>query len=306
MSRTNEVTMRLSVKGREELLKTMRDMGGEYAKAAKRIDAGSKEANAAIKGVNTAVKEGQSALEGYAQRGGVLGRVLSSMGPVGLAAAAGLGAITVAAGAAMKVAREAVSAFDALGKSADTLQMTTDTLQALKAAATDEGVAFTDVEGAVRSLTKAHSDLVLGSGELYTRLKDTNPQLLEMLRNTTSNDERLRILTGALQAAETQTERNNIAYAAFGESGLGVARMLERQQGGIDGMIAKYREMGLIVREDVIRNAEEMQTKFGLAAEIVDLKLKQAFIDLAPVLVQAVELIADMVLGLSKLLEATN
>lgn len=306
MTKRTDVTMRLSVKGRDELLKTMRDMGGEFTKAAKRIESGSKEANAAIKGVNTAVKEGQTALEGYAQRGGVLGRVLSSMGPGGLAAAAGIGAVTLAVGAAMKVAREAVTAFDALGKSADTLQMSTDALQALKAAANDEGVAFTDVEGAVRSLTKAHSDLVLGSGELYIRLKDTNPQLLEMLRNTTSNDERLRILTGALQAAETQTERNNIAYAAFGESGLGVARMLERQQGGIDGMIAKYREMGLIVREDVIRNAEEMQTKFGVAAEIVDLKLKQAFIDLAPVLVQAVELIADMVSGLSALLEATK
>lgn len=302
----NDLALRLSVKGREELLSTMKDMGGEYAKAAKKIESGSKEANAALKGVNTAVKEGKGALEDYAQRGGVLGRMLKDIGPAGLLAGASIGAITVALGGAMKVAREAVKAFDEIGKSADTLQLSTDALQSLKAAATDEGVAFTDVEGAVRSLTKAHSDLVLGSGELYTRLKDTNPQLLEMLRNTTSNDERLRILTGALQSAQTQTEKNNIAYAAFGESGLGVARMLERQQGGVDGMIAKYREMGLVVREDVIRNAEDMETQFGVAAQVVDLQLKQAFIDLAPALIGGAQLLADFATVLGGIVELTR
>lgn len=303
MTKYVETTMRLSVKGRDELLKTMRDMGGEYAKAAKRIESGSKEANVAIKSVNTAAKEGQSALEGYAQRGGLVGRVLKDLGPAGLAAGATIGAVTVALGAAMKVAREAVTAFDALGKSADTLQMTTDLLQGLKAAAADEGVAFAQVETAARSLTKAHADLMRGTGQLYGSLKDTNPQLLEMLRNTTSNDERFRILTSALQGAQSQTEKNTIAYAAFGESGLAVARMLERQQGGIDGMIAKYREMGLIVREDVIRNAEDMETKFGVASQVIDLQLKQAFIDLAPFLLQTAQLTADLVSGLSELID---
>lgn len=306
MTKRTDVTMRLSVKGRDELLKTMRDMGGEYAKAAKRIESGSKDANVAIKSVNTAAKEGHSALEGYAQRGGLVGRVLKDLGPVGLAAGATIGAVTVALGAAMKVAREAVSAFDALGKSADTLQMTTDLLQGLKAAAADEGVAFAQVETAARSLTKAHADLMRGSGQLYNSLKTTNPQLLEMLRNTTSNDERFRILTSALQGAQSQTEKNTIAYAAFGESGLAVARMLERQQGGIDGMIAKYREMGLIVREDVIRNAEDMETKFGVAAQVIDLQLKQAFIDLAPFLIQAAELAADVAKAINDIIASTK
>lgn len=306
MTKPTDVTMRLSVKGRDELLKTMRDMGGEYAKAAKRIESGSKEANVAIKSVNAAAKEGHSALEGYAQRGGLVGRVLKDLGPVGLAAGATIGAVTVALGAAMKVAREAVSAFDALGKSADTLQMTTDLLQGLKAAAADEGVAFAQVETAARSLTKAHADLMRGTGQLYGSLKDTNPQLLEMLRNTTSNDERFRILTSAMQGAQSQTEKNTIAYAAFGESGLAVARMLERQQGGIDGMIAKYREMGLIVREDVIRNAEDMETKFGVASQVIDLQLKQAFIDLAPFLIEAAELMADVASALGNIVAATR
>lgn len=302
----NVIPLRLSVKGREEIIKAMKDMGGEHARAAKKIEEGSKKANSALRGVNTAVNEGKRAMEDYAQQGGILGRIMKDMGPGGLAMGAAVGGITVALGAALKVAREAVTAFDEIGKSADTLQLTTDMLQGLKAAANDEGVAFTDVEGAVRSLTKAHSDLVLGSGELFNRLKDTNPELLEMLRNTTNNDERLRIITGSLQGATSATEKANIAYAAFGESGLGVARMLERQQGGVDAMIGKYREMGLIVREDVIRNAEDMQTQFGVASQVIDLQLKQAFIDLAPVLLESIGFLAEAAGWLGKIVERTR
>lgn len=306
MSRSNEVSLRLSVKGREELLKTMKDMGGEYERAAKKIDAGSRQANAGIKSVNTAAKEAKGGLEGMASQGGIAGRVLKDLGPIGLAAGAGIGAMTAALGAALKISREAVKAFDQLGKGADNLRVSTDLYQALKAAAADEGVEFNKVEAAIRKVDKAHSDLIQGKGELLNRLKDVNPQLVEMMRNTASNEERLRLVTTALQGATSETERANIAYAAFGEGGLEIARMLERQKGGLDEMIGTYREMGLVVREDVIRNAEDMETKFGHAAQIVDLQLKQAFIDLAPVLIRIAELMADVATGIGKVMDRTR
>lgn len=306
MSRSNEVSLRLSVKGREELLKTMKDMGGEYERAAKKIDAGSRQANAGIKSVNMAAKEAKGGLEGMASQGGIAGRVLKDLGPIGLAAGAGIGAMTAALGAALKISREAVKAFDQLGKGADNLRISTDLYQALKAAAADEGVEFNKVEAAIRKVDKAHSDLIQGKGELLNRLKDVNPQLVEMMRNTSSNEERVRILTTALQGATSETERANIAYAAFGEGGLEIARMLERQQGGLDEMIRTYREMGLVVREDVIRNAEDMETKFGQAAQIVDLQLKQAFIDLAPVLIEIAELIARIAKATSDFMQLTR
>lgn len=306
MSRSNEVSLRLSVKGREELLKTMKDMGGEFERAAKKVEAGSRQANAGIKSVNMAAKEAKGGLEGMASQGGIAGRVLKDLGPIGLAAGAGIGAMTAALGAALKISREAVKAFDQLGKGADNLRISTDLYQALKAAAADEGVEFNKVEAAIRKVDKAHSDLIQGKGELLTRLKDVNPQLVEMMRNTSSNEERLRILTTALQGATSETERANIAYAAFGEGGLEIARMLERQKGGLDEMISTYREMGLVVREDVIRNAEDMETKFGQAAQIVDLQLKQAFIDLAPVLLRTAQLMADVASGIADILDKSR
>ncbi|MDP1555477.1 MAG: hypothetical protein Q8L84_08465, partial [Hyphomonas sp.] len=302
----NEVSLRLSVKGREELLKTMKDMGGEYEKAAGKIEAGSRKSNAALKGVNAASQEAQRGMEGLSGRAGGLGKILGALGPAGMAASAGIGAMAVALSGALKISREAVSAFDKIGKGADTLQMSTDAFQALKNAAGEEGVEFTKVEAAVRNLDKAHADLVRGKGDLLARLKDTNPRLVEMLRNTTDNEQRLRIMTDALRGAKDETERASIAYAAFGTTGLDVALMLERQQGGMKGMIDRAKELGLVVREDVIRNAEDMETKFGHASQVIDLQLKQAFIDLAPILLKSAQLMADIATGISDVMARTR
>lgn len=297
--KANEVSLRLSVKGREELLKTMRDMGGEYEKASRKIEAGSRKANTAIKGVDTAAKQARTGLEGLASRGGALGGVMASMGTAGLVAGAGIGALGAALAGAMKISREAIRAFDAIGKSADTLLLSTDAFQALSSAAIDEGVEFAKVEGAIRALDKRHSELVVNQGELYSRLKEINPEMVEMLKNTVDNDARLRIMTKALQEAETATQRSTIAYAAFGEGGADVSRMLIRQADGMDGMIARARELGLVVDEKLIRSAEDLENQFGQAAKVIDLQLKQAFIDLAPVMLDAAKQMAELAVGVA-------
>lgn len=302
MSKT-EVSLRLSVKGREELLKTLRDMGGEYEVASRKIETASRKSGVAIKTVNAASQEVQRSFDDLSGRAGGLGRVLGALGPAGAAAGAGIGAIALALGGALKISREAISAFDQIGKQADTLQLSTDAFQALKAAAVEEGVVFAQVEVAMRQLTKQSTDLGRGTGELYGRLKETNPELIELLRNTTSNDERLQLITKALQSTTSETERANIAFGAFGESGLGVARMLVRQEEGFDGLIVRARELGLVVREDVIRNAEDMEQKFGLAAQVLDLQLKQAFVDLAPFLLDMARLLADVAKGIGDIVD---
>ncbi|RAN30630.1 coiled-coil domain-containing protein [Hyphomonas pacifica] len=294
MKRANEVSLRLSLKGREDLIRAMREMGGEHEKAAKKIEAGSKRATISIKAIDKAANETKRSLEGMAGKGGILGNVLGDLGPIGLAAGAGIGAIGVALAGSLKIAREAISAFDRIGKAADTLLLSTDAFQSLNSAAIDEGVNFERVEMAVRALDKRHSELVANQGELYTRLKDINPELVEMLRNTVDNDSRLRILTKALQEAETATKRSTIAYAAFGEGGADVARMLIRQEDGLDGMIERAKELGLVVDESLIRSSEEMENRFGQASKVIDLQLKQAFIDLAPTILQVAEFAADV------------
>jgi len=228
------------------------------------------------------------------------------MGAGGLAAAAGIGAIVVGLGAAVKIGREAVTAFDAIGKSADTLNLSTDAYQALTLAAAEQGVTESQLETGTRALTERTVELARSQGELFSRLKDTHPELLKQLAVAKDGDARFRLVTAAIQGATTETERNTIAYAAFGEVGLDVTRMLERQEGGFDGLVGRMKETGLVMEEDVIRRAEDLKMEADAAAMAIDLNLKRAFIDLAPVLTGTSNLLADVTGWMREALDGFN
>ena len=296
-TRRQDVVLRLTTKGREEVVAALKSIGGEGEKAAKQLERASKPASRGLKAIDSAAGDARDGLNDMAQRAGPVGRALGHLGPGGLAAAAGIGAIALALGGALRISREAVAAFDEIGKRADTLRLSTDGFQALTLAANEEGIAFEKIETGVRALTERQSQLTKGQGELYSRLKDTHPELLKQLAALDSNDDRLRLITQALKNANSETERNTIAYAAFGEAGLEVARMLERQEGGYDGLLDRSREMG-IVEEEAIRRAETYAGEMGELARQIDVNLKQAFVDLAPVMIEAYEFAADVSSGI--------
>ncbi|HCX68952.1 MAG TPA: deferrochelatase/peroxidase EfeB, partial [Rhodobiaceae bacterium] len=56
--------------------------------------------------VNAASREAQGSMQGAASRAGIFGSALSALGPAGLAAGAGLGAIALGAARAFQIARE--------------------------------------------------------------------------------------------------------------------------------------------------------------------------------------------------------
>ena len=98
MVATRELGIRLSVKDADVVRRALEGLGTEGQQSLRRIERASKPASRGLKAVNTAAREGQAALHGYAAQAGPLGLVLSSIGPAGLAVGAGLG---IAAGAAI-------------------------------------------------------------------------------------------------------------------------------------------------------------------------------------------------------------
>ena len=71
-------------------------LGGEGQTALRRIERASRPASKGLVAINSAAREGQNALRGYAAQAGPLGSVLGSMGKGGLAAAAAVGAFSAA------------------------------------------------------------------------------------------------------------------------------------------------------------------------------------------------------------------
>lgn len=289
-----QLVIRLSTQDAEKVKAALRATGTEGQRMASMLDRAGRQGDRGLRAVDRASRDLQSSFNNLAGRVPVLGNALTALGPAGLAAAAGIGAIALAMRSAMRIAREALAAFDEIGKAADRLALSTDTFQALQQAAAEESVPWERAAQALQRYTLVASEAASRRGSLYSALRDSNPELLRQIQLAETNEQRLRLYTDALRNARSETEFNRLAQAAFGESGLAVAQMLARQQGGIDGMIASARELGVVVDEHLIRNSERMATEMETASRIMDLNMKQAMIDLAPILVSSAELFANI------------
>lgn len=299
-----EIRLRLTAKGREELIETLRGMGREGERAARQIERAGRQAGAGLRTVDNTAKELKNSLMGTASRIPIIGRSVAALGPAGLVAAAGVAALAVAFQRALAVAREAVREFDAIAKRADDLGFSTDYYQGVTELARQESVALEQVNTALSSFARNSSRAATGRGEMVEMLRATHPELLREIAALRTADERLERYTQALRESESQTERNILATAAFGESGFAVARMLAQQENGIEGFIREARSMGLVVDEFILRRAEEMETRMSVASRVIDLNLKQAFIDLAPILVETAEFLADVAAEIHEITDA--
>ncbi len=291
---TKEVSLRLTPKGEEAVKKALRDIGEDGKKMADKLDKGGKKSTRALKALDGAGKEAAKSVDNLADRAGFAAGPLKAMGGAGVAATAGIGALVLGLGAAIRIGVQAADAFADIGNSAEALGLSAETFQAVTAEAEAMGVASGVLETGMKSLMERQSQLSLGTGELFSRLKDTNQELLRQLEALDNNEDRLRAVTDAMRDAESETERNRIAYAAFGEAGANLSRVLLNTEGGIDGLIEKGKALGLVMDEDLIARGQELSTNMAIAGEVMDLQLKQAFIDFAPVALAATNVMADL------------
>ncbi|GGA47266.1 hypothetical protein [Pelagibacterium lentulum] len=216
----------------------------------------------------------------------------------------GIGGVTFAFTKMLGVAREAISEFDKLGKSARTVGLDTDLYQSLGFAALEEGV--DGLDGALEQFTVRVGALRNGQGELATFLDKTNKSLLEQLQLATTQEERLRLIADAVANATSAEEKATIARAAFGRSGMDMVRILKDGADGLDDFTKRAREMGIVVDREVIARAEEMNNELGVANRIIRHDLMVAFVDLAPVVIEAARAIGTVARAIRDTVDAAK
>ncbi|WP_196258564.1 hypothetical protein [Pelagibacterium limicola] len=236
----------------------------------------------------------------FSSTASIFGRTNVAMGALVI----GAGATTFAFGKMLGIAREAIAEFDKLGKTARTAGLSTDLYQSLGFAALEEGV--DGLDGAIEQFTVRVGALRNGQGELASFLDKTNKSLLEQLQLATNQEERLRLVADAIRKATTAEEKATIARAAFGKSGVDMVRILKDGADGLDDFTRRAREMGLIVDREIIARSEEMNNKLGVAQKVIDSQLKQAFVDLAPVVIAAAQAIAAVANAINSVVDATR
>lgn len=193
-----------------------------------------------IESVFSKMNEGiNSQLQSLAGSGGIIGSTLGRLGPVGLTAAAGLGAITLAFislnAEVQKFARQA----DQLRNAADTTGLTVSQLKQLSEIGLQVGVSAETVETSISRMTVAVDQLREGTGPLWEQLRKINPTLVEQVTNAGSTAEAIDVLVRAFAGLGTEFEKNAFLRAVFGRGGFPFGRVLTELaqiKGGLKGI----------------------------------------------------------------------
>ena len=300
------VILRLSADGTEQVKAALRALGKDGEEALRKVERSAKTVPPQLRLVNTASLEAQRGMQGLAARGGAATSALAGLGKIGLVAGAGLAAVGLAIGGAMRVAREAVREFDELAKTIRDLGLDSDTFQGLSFAALEQGIPEDQLNDALRTYQVKAGEAALGTGDLVEKLKLLDPELLKNIQSAATFDERLRLMFDGLARMPEGAERARLAVVAFGESNIRVGQLAAEGAAGIDRFVERARDLGLVIHREVLKNAEEMENRLGIAAKVVDINLKQAFVDLAPVIVVAAEKIAGVARAISSVIDMTR
>lgn len=299
-----DIPVRVGMEGDELVSRDMRKLGEAGEEVGTKLKRAGKKGSGGLKLIDGAARDVNAKMQSMAGQLPVIGGGLSALGPVGVAAAAGVAGAAFAFKKMVDVGVEAVAMFADIQRQADTFGASTNVFQSLQFLEADQALDASKLDSALRGLAAGASQARAETGALYSGLKDSHPDLVAAISSTSSFDSQLGLVSIALEGAADQTERNQIAIAAFGESGLDVARALGEYEGGLQGVVDAAREAGLVIDADLIARSRDIQREFDLAARVTDLQLKEAFVDLAPVALAAAEGLADAASAMADFVDA--
>ncbi len=213
--------------------------------------------------------------------GGLLGGARGLLGLTGLGGLVGAAGI----GAALQGAKAIISAVADLADEAESLQLSTDTIQAFKVLGEEAGVGGEKAAQALQKFTQASEEAARGEGALIEALRRYAPAAAEQFRAAEGQEARLRALAVAFTSVEDAAQRAEIGAAAFGARGGGkLAAGIAAANGQIDVYIQKLKDSGQILDEEAIKKADELDIAFARVARTIDGQLKTAIVGVAAVL----------------------
>lgn len=279
--------------------RAFKGMGDAGDKSFDRIKQGARSIPPAMRAVDASVGIAKQKVDGLASSTGSLGTVLTSLGPIGIAAAAAVGGIALAFGALQQKAHEAVRAIGSIDGAAQQLGISIEAVQEFRFAMASIGEEATSADAALLSFSKS-------LGQLYS---ETGKRALAALRELGFTDTEIRNLGTVEQALPRIADRiaglGSAAEQAAIAQKLGLEPMLELlQQGsaGFERAAQEAREFGVIIDESVVRRAAEVEDQWKKAATAIDVNLKTIFVELGPFFADITEDIARATAELTEFL----
>ena len=195
------------------------------------------------------------------------------------------------AGISLAGFKKVTDELDRIGKTADRIGITTDSLQQFEFAARRSGISTEALRGSLERFTRRLGEAQTGNkaykqtfSELGVAITDTNGNLLKA-------DEVLENVVDSLAKTEDLTVKTALASQAFGrEGGAGIVALSKEYK----NLAAEIKGLGGIVDENLIRNSEKINDRFETLSTVIKTQLQSAFVELGPVILAVGKKIAQI------------
>lgn len=208
----------------------------------------------------------------------------------------------LSARAAVDAISDVVEKLDDIGKTADRIGITTSALQELRVVAESAGVSQAALDTSIEKLGRGLAEASMGIGTAKVALEQLNLSADDLM--DLGLEDAMGKIADEINKVPSPMERTALAMQLFGRSGAPMLNLLREGSDGMSQMRKDARELGVVIDEDLVRNAEDAQTKLDLMSRVISAQLSSALVELAPLLVGAATAVAGFVTNAVTAIEA--
>lgn len=273
MADGGSVNLRVALKGADEVKAALRGIGPEGARMARDLDRSMRQPAPAIGALDNMLAGARGQVTAFA---GPLG----GLGPVGIAAGAGLAAAGLAAASAAVQFREAASWAAGLTDVADRIGVSVEALQELRYGADEAGVPIEAMEGGLERLNASLGAFLtkVGDGKVKAAFEKLGISE-EDLRGVDTAAELLPIVADRLKDVQSQAERVQLLKR------LGIAELEPMLRSGGDalrGWAEEGRDAGLVIGKDLVDDLDQADRALEKNQQKIDANVRAMQAVLAP------------------------
>jgi hypothetical protein len=265
--RTNTYAIRLAVEGGGQVKAELVSVGQSGEQSLKRIETAGGKASGGLKDLG---RQAELLRTGIRTLGGAL---------AGVTTVGGLAALV----------NRSISAADAIGKTADKIGVGVEALQELRFAAKASGVEQQTLDMALQRFTRRAAEAAQGTGEAKDALAQLGITLRDQDGHLRRSEDMLADVADAFARIEDPAERVRLAFKLFDSEGVALVNLLRDGSGALDQMRERARDLGIVLDEHLVRDAERARTELDTLAQVVSANLTRAALEAAPVIADLFE-----------------
>jgi hypothetical protein len=146
---------------------------------------------------------------------------------------------------------------DAIGKTASRTGIATDTLQAFQLSAIESGTSIEQAQKGLEKFARSIGDAIRGTKTQVDLFDDLGVSLKDTNGNTRDFNDILRDTAEGIGGFSSESERATALANLFGRAGIQFTEIFKNGAEGLDALVKRARDLGIILDEKTIRATEK-------------------------------------------------